>query len=62
MRQKFPERILHCNKVLESPPFLCADLDTVHSDLGIPVPDPVALKSVNHEYLKHLHAAAVSQL
>lgn len=38
--KKFPERIIHFNKLLDATPFLCEDLATVHSDLKIPVPEP----------------------
>ncbi|RXG63990.1 Proteasome activator complex subunit 3 [Armadillidium vulgare] len=47
VREKFPERILHCNKILENSPFFCTDFSIVHSHLGIPVPEPHILN--NHD-------------
>ncbi len=41
VKKKFPERIIHFNKLLEESPFLCENLETVHSDLKIPVPEPL---------------------
>ena len=43
VKKKFPERIIHFNKLLEESPFLCENLETVHSDLKIPVPEPIVV-------------------
>ncbi|XP_063614041.1 proteasome activator complex subunit 3-like isoform X2 [Penaeus indicus] len=45
--KKFPERIIHFNKLLNETPFLCEDLTSVHSDLKIPVPEPQIIN--NHD-------------
>ncbi|XP_064111354.1 proteasome activator complex subunit 3-like isoform X1 [Macrobrachium nipponense] len=45
VKKKFPERIIQFNKILEEPPFLCEDLTTVHSDLKIPVPEPLIVNN-----------------
>ncbi|MCL4121352.1 UNVERIFIED_CONTAM: hypothetical protein GTU68_016910, partial [Idotea baltica] len=47
VKEQFPERILHCNKLLETSPFYCNDFCTVHSNLGIPVPEPHLIN--NHD-------------
>ncbi|XP_069941504.1 proteasome activator complex subunit 3 [Cherax quadricarinatus] len=47
VKKKFPERIIHFNKLLEESPFLCENLEAVHSDLKIPVPEPFIVN--NHD-------------
>jgi len=45
VKKHFPERILQFNKLLEKSPFLCEDLNNVHSDLKIPVPEAQMINS-----------------
>lgn len=47
VNKKFPEMIIHLNKLLNEPPFLCKDLNNVHSELNIPVPEPYQLNNVS---------------
>lgn len=41
----FPEKIVKLNELLETPNFCNRNLNEVHQELNIPVPDPIAINN-----------------